>query len=202
MGIDFETDESNLVKREILISCETKILWSFQFDFIVLNLNISKRSNMMKHKKLVLLFFSLLALPFLMSLAPKGDNPDAVLGVWLTGSGKARIKIYKSDDGKYQGKIVWLRDPTYPDGKKKVDKQNPDEGKRTTPIMGLQNLRNFVYDGENLWKDGQIYDPDNGNDYSCKMELKDENTLEVRGFIGISLFGRTDVWKRQVAQKK
>ena len=126
---------------------------------------------------------------------------DAVLGVWLTGSGKAKIKIYKDKDNKFNGKIVWLREPKYEDGNVKVDKNNPDESKKKNPLLGLQNLRNFVYDGENKWVDGQIYDPENGSGYSCKMELTDPNTLEVRGFIGVSLFGRTDVWKRQVLKK-
>lgn len=156
----------------------------------------------MSHKKLAVFFSLLFILPILLSFSCYAGNPDAILGVWLSGSGKARIKIYKSSDGKYQGKIVWLREPKYPDGTVKVDKQNPDESKRSTQLMGLQNLRDFVFDGEGKWVDGKIYDPENGSDYSCKMELTDENTLEVRGFIGISLFGRTDVWKRQVAQKK
>ncbi len=126
---------------------------------------------------------------------------DAILGVWLTGSGKARIKIYKDAANKYHGKIVWLREPKYEDGTPKVDRNNPDESKRKNPLLGLQNLRNFTYEGETKWVDGQIYDPENGNDYNCKMELVDPNTLEVRGFIGISLFGRTDVWKRQIIKK-
>jgi uncharacterized protein (DUF2147 family) len=99
--------------------------------------------------------------------------------------------------------VVYLKDRgVYEDGNVKVDKNNPDEAKKKTPLLGLQNLRNFVYDGEKKWIDGQIYDPENGSDYSCKMELIDNNTLEVRGFIGISLFGRTDVWKRQVLKAK
>lgn len=128
----------------------------------------------------------------------KDKEADAILGVWLTGTGKGRIKIYKDTKGKYHGKIVWLREPNYEDGTPKVDKNNPDESKRKTPLMGYNNLKNFTYDGNNKWVDGTIYDPENGSEYNCKMELVDENTLEVRGFIGISLFGRTDTWKRQV----
>lgn len=135
------------------------------------------------------------------SFAPKAENPDAILGIWLTGSGKARIKIYKDKDQKYYGRIVWLREPKYEDGTNKVDRNNPDDAKKKTPLMGLINLRSFVYEGNNIWVDGFIYDPENGSDYNCKMELTDNNTLEVRGFIGISLFGRTDVWKRQVLKK-
>jgi uncharacterized protein (DUF2147 family) len=138
-----------------------------------------------------------------MAVAKSSDNQaDAILGVWLSGTGKAKIKIFKDAENKFHGKIVWLRDPLNEEGKPKMDKNNPDDAKKKTPLLGLQNLRNFVYEGENKWIDGQIYDPENGSDYSCKMELIDNNTLEVRGFIGISLFGRTDVWKRQVLKAK
>lgn len=143
-----------------------------------------------------------LSLFFLMGFSgPQTVSGDSILGVWLTGTGKGKIKIYKDKQNKYHGKIVWLRDPNYEDGTPKVDKNNPDESRKKTPLLGLQNLRDFTYAGDGKWVDGQIYDPENGSDYSCKMELVDDNTLEVRGFIGISLFGRTDVWKRQVLKK-
>ena len=122
---------------------------------------------------------------------------DTILGVWKTGSGKGMVKIYKEGD-KYHGKIVWLLTPNDESGKPKVDKNNEDESKRTRPILGLNNLRDFVYKGDRVWEEGKIYDPENGSDYSCEMKMTDDNTLEVRGFIGVSLFGRTDVWKRQV----
>ena len=149
----------------------------------------------------ILAIFSFSFLSFIHPSQDKTTEADAILGVWLTGSGKARIKIWKDAANKYQGKIVWLREPKTPEGTPKVDKNNSDETKRKNPLLGLQNLRDFVYEGENKWVDGQIYDPENGSDYNCKMELVDANTLEVRGFIGISLFGRTDSWKRQVVKK-
>lgn len=150
--------------------------------------------------------FCLFALSFLLISASSGlkatdANADSCIGVWLTGTGKAKVKIFKDNAGKYHGKIVWLRDPLNEEGKPKVDKNNPDDAKKKTPLLGLQNMRNFVYEGDKKWIDGQIYDPENGSDYSCKMELTDDNTLEVRGYIGVSLFGRTDVWKRQVLKK-
>jgi uncharacterized protein (DUF2147 family) len=135
------------------------------------------------------------------NFAPTQNDADAILGVWLTGTGKGKIKIFKGTDGKYHGKLVWLKEPKNPDGTIKVDKNNPDDSKKKTPLLGLQNLRNFTYEGDKKWEGGQIYDPENGSDYSCKIELMDDNTLEVRGFIGISLFGRTDVWKRQIIKK-
>ena len=126
------------------------------------------------------------------------DNPDAVVGVWKNGEGTGMIQIFKKSDGKYYGRLVWLKVPNNPDGTARTDINNPDEAKRQQPLKGLENMRGFEYKGEAKWEGGQIYDPKNGSDYSCEMALTDPNTLEVRGFIGVSLFGRTDVWRRQV----
>jgi len=121
---------------------------------------------------------------------------DALIGYWQNGEGTGHIKIEKIGN-KYYGKIVWLKEPIDKEtGKPKVDKKNPKENMRTTPILGYRVLRDFVYLGENKWEEGLIYDPKKGEDYKCKIILINNNTLEVRGFVGISLIGRTDTWKR------
>jgi uncharacterized protein (DUF2147 family) len=128
-------------------------------------------------------------------------NPDAIVGFWRTGDGGAVVQIYKTGD-KYFGKIVWLKEPNDPEtGKPKVDKKNADEKLKSRPIMGLENLRDFKFVKEGLWEEGKIYDPKGGEDYSCTIKVIDANTIEVRGFVGISLFGRTDTWKRQNVKK-
>jgi uncharacterized protein (DUF2147 family) len=146
----------------------------------------------------------LLGLVFLL-FAPvraNAQNQDAVLGKWLNGKHNAQIEITKAD-GKYFGRIVWLKEPVYPAddkkgmaGKQKVDRESSDPTRHSTPLLGLLVLRNFVFGGNNLWEQGNIYDPDNGKDYRCKMTLTSADVLNVRGFIGISLIGRTDVWTR------
>ncbi|TGE12246.1 DUF2147 domain-containing protein [Hymenobacter elongatus] len=142
-------------------------------------------------------FFLLVGLLMAAFSSHAAPNPDAVLGVWKNGEGTGMVQIYKKA-GKYYGRIVWLKVANNPDGTPRTDVNNPDESKRKTPLKGLENMRSFTHDGENKWENGNIYDPKNGSDYSCEMTLTDSNTLEVRGFIGVSLFGRTDVWKRQV----
>lgn len=118
-------------------------------------------------------------------------------GTWIPSSGKANVRIYKSGDHFY-GAIIFLKEPIDSvSHKPKVDKNNPDKSKCNTPLMGYLLLKNFIYD-DGIWKDGTIYDPENGKTYSCKITMKDKNTLDVRGFIGISLIGRTDVWKRKI----
>jgi uncharacterized protein (DUF2147 family) len=62
--------------------------------------------------------------------------------------------------------------------------------------MGMVLMKDFEYDAKNVWDDGEIYDPKSGKTYSCKMTLIDPDRLEVRGYIGISLIGRTDNWTR------
>lgn len=138
----------------------------------------------------------LILLSVLLSAAPLSAprNADAILGVWANGSNKGHIQIYKSS-GKYQGKIVWLREPKDQEGKPKVDKRNPDPEKRTRPVMGMVMLRNFVYD-DNEWTGGYIYNPSDGKEYKAYIKLNNANELTVRGYIGISLIGKSDTWTR------
>lgn len=145
-------------------------------------------------KKAIFVFlFALLVSPFISSSS--SNEADKIVGTWLVGSGKAHIQIYKYSD-KYAGKIVWLKEPMNESGKPKVDKNNPDASKRNNPLMGNVNMLGFKYTGNKTWKDGTIYDSENGKTYSCNMKLVDDNTLEVRGYIGISMIGRTDTWKK------
>jgi uncharacterized protein (DUF2147 family) len=124
------------------------------------------------------------------------QDGDDILGNWFTANDKSTVEIYRCGE-KYCGKISWLKNPTYEDGTEKVDKNNPDESKRSRKALGLDIVYDFKYKGQNEWAHGKIYDPDNGKTYSCKMTLEG-NELHVRGFIGISLLGRTTVWKRKI----
>lgn len=92
---------------------------------------------------------------------------------------------------------MWLKEPLK-DGKPAVDDKNPDETKRARPVLGLVIVRDFVYDGDNVWTDGKVYDPESGNDYSGKMTLEDPSTLTLRGYVLIPLFGRSETWSRWV----
>lgn len=132
----------------------------------------------------------------------QNNEADRLVGVWEPSHGKAKVKIDKIGD-KYYGKIVWLREPIDPETKsKKVDKNNPDEKMQSTPLLGYRILKDFEYTGKDEWSEGTIYDPENGNTYNCIIKMKDDNTLDIRGYIGIATFGRTDVWKRLIIGKK
>ncbi len=137
-----------------------------------------------------------IAIFFLFSSNANAQNKaEDIVGIWLTGGeDPAKIQIYKAGE-KIYGKIVWLKNPSN-NGKQRLDNNNPDKKNQSNTIIGLVILKGFKFDGDDEWEGGDIYDPENGKTYSCYMYLKDMNTLKVRGYVGISLFGRTETWTR------
>jgi uncharacterized protein (DUF2147 family) len=130
---------------------------------------------------------------FLPVLLAVGSDTVSPVGIWKNGD--ATFEIFE-DQGKLSGKIVALREPRTPEGKEKTDIHNPDAAKRERPIVGLVFLSGFTQKSQTRWENGTIYDPKSGNTYSCSMELDGPEKINMRGFIGISLIGRTDVWTR------
>jgi uncharacterized protein (DUF2147 family) len=118
------------------------------------------------------------------------DAPSRVLGNWLTEPKDGIIQISQASDGSLQGKIVGGDSPG------KVDSNNPDPAKRNLVLRGQVIMQGFKYDGAGKWSGGTIYDPKGGSTYKCKIELRDDGTLKVRGYIGFSLLGKTQVWTR------
>ena len=122
---------------------------------------------------------------------PEGDR---ILGVWLTADAKAHVAIYRTGD-QYFGRIIWLKEPDK-NGMPAVDDQNPDEKLRGRPILNLDMMYGFLYDGDDVWVDGRVYDPEGGDEYRGKLRLVDNNTMDLRGYVMIPLFGRTETWTR------
>jgi uncharacterized protein (DUF2147 family) len=153
------------------------------------------------------LLTALVALVWALSSSYVWASGDQIVGSWLTPDDKAVVEIYLQD-GQYFGKFSSLKEPTYAvghadglDGQVKVDLNNPDVTQHTQPIIGLVMLNGMTYAGEKKgkhnWKGGTIYDPGNGKAYKCTIKLNADGTLDLRGYIGISLFGRTQTWRLQ-----
>lgn len=141
--------------------------------------------------KIILAFLA----PFLFGIPCMAQSGDAVLGVWQSGHGNARVRIFKNA-GSYNGKIVWLRNKHDESGKPKTDENNPSGALRNQPIIGLETLRDFRYNGDGAWEGGTVYDPRSGKKYSSKLSISRNGALEIRAFMGISLIGKTQVWTR------
>ena len=132
---------------------------------------------------------ALLALLFLPLMA----HAQSPVGTWK--NEKATFEIF-DQGGKLFGKILTLREPNDKDGKPKTDIKNPDASKRNVPTIGLVFLKNFTAAGNGRWENGTIYDPENGKTYSSYMQMTGNDKIEVRGFIGFSLLGRSQNWTR------
>lgn len=141
--------------------------------------------------------FLLLVCFSLTSLAAVADDPDAIVGKWLSSKKRNQVQIYKQGN-KYFGKLVWMVEPVDPTTKKpKVDKENPNETLRNRPLMNVVLVTNLVYKGNNTWGDGEIYNPEDGKTYNCEVSMKEANAIDLRGYVmGISFLGKTRTWTR------
>ena len=119
-----------------------------------------------------------------------GDDPQvAIQGNWLTEPKDGIIQITHNGDI-YEGRIVGGNEPG------KLDTNNPDVAKRSLTLRGQLIIHGMKYDGDGEWSGGTIYDPKSGSTYKCKLQLRDDGTLKVRGYIGFSLIGKTQIWTR------
>ncbi|MCB1533066.1 MAG: DUF2147 domain-containing protein [Alphaproteobacteria bacterium] len=134
--------------------------------------------------------YVLLALAGILALTSTAQAADTVEGYWLTQNERAVVKISPCADS-VCGKVYWIID-----GGLQYDEHNPDEAMRTRPMCGLQILGDFEKAGENAWDSGYIYKADEGDMYAANIALQDDGTLKLRGYMGISLLGKTQVWNR------
>lgn len=115
-------------------------------------------------------------------------------GKWKTiddesGKAKSYVEIFKKADGKYYGKVSQLlikpEDPNCSSCK---------DDRKGKPILGMEVIRGLKKDG-NEFTGGTITDPKNGKSYKCTV-TREGDKLNVRGYMGISLIGRTQTWQK------
>ena len=122
-----------------------------------------------------------------------GTSSADPTGVWLTPASNSHIEIQQCGE-KLCGKIVWLTEPHNADGTLKLDRKNKKEALRTRPLLGLELISGFTKTGDDKWTKGRIYNPEDGQTYRSKLELKDQNTLDVSGCVLV--FCRAQTWTR------
>ncbi|RNC92746.1 MAG: DUF2147 domain-containing protein [Allomuricauda sp.] len=132
---------------------------------------------------------------FLLCLFPLIGLAQTITGEWetyddATNEKKALIEIYETQ-GRYFAKIVksYISDPSARCDQCKGDKKNK-------PIAGLVIIEDLKKDGDEF-NGGTIMDPENGKTYKCYLELLADGKLKVRGYLGISLLGRTQYWRKK-----
>jgi uncharacterized protein (DUF2147 family) len=152
-------------------------------------------------KILSLPFFFLVTSAWLVTSIQAQHKSDDILGYWFNEEKTSKVQIFK-DGNKYHAKIVWLKEPNdVTTGKPRVDNLNPEPKLQNVPLMGLVIMKDFTFNGADEWKNGSIYDPKKGKLYSCYIQFDKPNVLKIRGYIGVSLLGRTTYWTKTVFQQ-
>jgi uncharacterized protein (DUF2147 family) len=137
----------------------------------------------------------------LMATIAFSAGPNDILGIWKTEGDESKVEIHRCGE-KICGTIIWLKNPIYTDsrdgavGTPAIDLKNPDPALKSRPVLGLRILEGFTAEGVNSWGNGTCYDPKSGKTYRGKIHLSAPDRLELRGYIGIPLFGRSSVWTR------
>jgi len=129
-------------------------------------------------------------------LAFSQTNAD-IVGEWYNAEKDAVITLFEENET-VSGKITWMQLPNDDNGNPKTDPLNPDEKLKSRARMGMVMMSGFAYDEDNVWDDGELYDPKKGKTYSGMMTLKDKNTIDLRGYIGFSFIGRSSTWTRKL----
>ena len=145
-------------------------------------------------RKLSILLVLWLFASTISAAAAPGASPE---GYWRTAGGNGIVEItHCGADGALCGKIAWFRlDPNDPNPQG-LDLKNPDPSRRSRPLCGLIFMYGFRPNGLGHWDGGTVYDVENGNTYSVMITLRPDGKLDLHGYIGISLLGRSEIWTR------
>jgi len=145
------------------------------------------------------LFLLFLITPLLLSVAVKAQAELDPEGLWLTENGRSAIYVKKCGETKTQlcGYIDWIIE-----GGMQLDEKNPDMSERRASLCGMQILYGLTQSASNpnQWTGGNIYKADDGDTYNAKIEMQSADQMKLRGFIGVSLLGKTQTWKRVSAK--
>jgi uncharacterized protein (DUF2147 family) len=148
------------------------------------------------NKRLTTIVLTVILLNIVSSLVAAELSP---VGLWKTiddnsGQPKGLVRI-REINGQFDGRIEKIFPKPGNDPAPKCDKC--DGARRNQPVLGMTILWGLTKQGED-YQGGEILDPENGKIYRAKMKLADGGKkLEVRGFIGVSLFGRSQIWLRE-----
>ena len=143
----------------------------------------------MKNIILILLFLVISVFAFAQT------NADLV-GQWYNAKDDIVITLFEEGQT-VSGKVTWMKFPNDENGNPKTDLLNPDVSLRNRESVGMIMMSSFAHIAGNIWDNGRLYDTKKGKTYTGIINLKDKNTLNLRGYIGLSFIVRySSTWTR------
>ena len=140
-------------------------------------------------------FISILLFSLQSFVSTAQNNPDAILGKWITSTDNCMVEVYKQNN-EYKAKVIWFKE-----GKKHmdeyIDEKNPDPNLRNRKLLGLDVMHGLHYDADDKeWVDGKIYDASSGKEWDSVVWLTDDHLLKVKGYWVFKFLSETKTFKR------
>ncbi|HTI86263.1 MAG TPA: DUF2147 domain-containing protein [Alphaproteobacteria bacterium] len=127
-----------------------------------------------------------------LSACAAAQTTGSIAGIWWTPEHDGKIEIAVDTAGVASGRLIAVGRAHATD----LDSRNPDPALRARPVLGLTILRDFRQEKDGSWSGGIVYDPEEGRTYRGTLVLDRDGRLRMRGYVGISLFGRTEILVR------
>ena len=131
--------------------------------------------------------------------------PTTPQGLWIDHTGRGAVEIAPCvpeaapgtpEAANLCGRIVWMKEPNDPKGQPLRDTLNKNAARRGQPICGLQIIGDVKPQRDGSWDKGWIYDPEQGSSFDLELSLRNPETLQVKGYMGVKFLSETFVWRR------
>jgi uncharacterized protein (DUF2147 family) len=146
-------------------------------------------------KSACLLIILLVFLTVLSSFNPA--RPAYLLvGVWESEEKNLQIEMFEND-GKFFGRMIYFKCSTDEVMRTLKDIENPDKDLIDRKLLGLTLVTELAYQGDNVWDDGKIYDPNSGRTFEARIQVTGPQSATVRGYWKYRWIGRSMVFHRK-----
>lgn len=150
--------------------------------------------QLFKHSKST--WFLIIPLVFFTITGFKTSNPARqVVGVWESEEKNLQIEMFE-ENGEFAGRMIYFKCSSQEIMQTSKDTENPKKHLRSRNLLGLTLVTKLDYQGDGVWDDGKIYDPNSGNTFEARIQLIDQNTAVVRGYWKYRWLGRSMIFKR------
>lgn len=125
------------------------------------------------------------------------DTGSQLVGVWESEEKNLQIEMYETN-GEYFGRMIYFKCSTEEIMKTSKDIENPDKALTGRHLLGMTLVTRLAYQGNNVWDDGEIYDPNSGRTFEARIQLTGSHSAIVRGYWKFKWIGRSMVFRRKL----